>query len=191
VAPGRLAGVEKKARRERRTPVLVDEAAFYLLPGVVRTWAPGGQRPALRCVASHDHVSMMSGITPHGQLYTLTRDYPLTSWESILFLCHLRRRVGTNLLAIWDGSPIHRSAEVKAFLAQGGAQFVWLEQLPPYAPDLNPDERVWQHLKHVELRNLCCDDLLHLSSEVKLAVNRLRRHPPLIQSFFEGAGLVL
>jgi transposase len=170
---------------------LIDEAAFYLLPGIVRTWAPCGQRPVLRCLASHDHLSMMSGITPRRQLYTLTRDYPLTSWESILFLCHLRRMIGTDLLGIWDGSPIHRSAEVKSFLAQGGTEFVWLEQLPPYAPDLNPDERVWQHLKHVELRNLCCDDLVHLSAEVKLAVNRLRRKPTLIQSFFEGAGLEL
>lgn len=134
---------------------------------------------------------MMSGITLHGQLYTLTKERPLTSWESILFLCHLYRMLGTDLLAIWDGSPIHRSTDIKSFLTQGGAQFVQLEQLPPYAPDLNPDEQVWQHLKHVELRNLCCDDLVHLSSEVKLAVNRLRRKPTLIQSFFEGAGLEL
>lgn len=133
----------------------------------------------------------MSGITPEGALYTLTRDYPLTSWESILFLCHLRRRIGANLLAIWDGSPIHRSRDVKSFLAQGGAQFVQLERLPPYAPDLNPDEFVWRHLKQVELGNLCCDDLTHLSSELKLAVNRLRRNQPLIQSFFAGAGLQL
>jgi transposase len=134
---------------------------------------------------------MMSGITPHGQLYTLTRNRPLTGWESILFLCHLRREIGADLLGIWDGSPIHRSTEVKSFLKQGGAQFVRLEQFPPYAPDLNPDERVWQHLKHVELRNLCCDDLVHLSSEIKLAVNCVRRKPTLIQSFFEGAGLEL
>lgn len=170
---------------------MIDEAAFYLLPGIVRTWAPCGQRPILPALASHDHLSMMSGITPQGHLYTLTRNHPLTSWESILFLCHLRRRIGTDLLAIWDGSPIHRSSDVKSFLTQGGAQFVWLERLPPYAPDLNPDERVWQHLKHVELRNLCCDDLLHLSTQVQLAIHRLRRKPTLIQSFFEGAGLRL
>ena len=126
-----------------------------------------------------------------GQLYTLKRNYPLKSWESILFLCHLRRLIGTNLLVIWDGSPIHRSNEVKSFLTQGGAEFVWLERFPPYAPDLNPDERVWQHLKHVELRNLCCDDLVHLHAEIDLAVNRMRRKPSLIESFFEGAGLAL
>ncbi len=93
----------------------------------------------------------MSGVTPQGHLFTLRRDYPLTSWESILFLCHLRRKIGTALLAIWDGASIHRSEEMQTFLAQGGTTFVHLEHLPPYAPDLNPDEGVWQQLKNVEL----------------------------------------
>lgn len=97
--------------------------------------------------------------------------------------------VGRKLLVLWDGSPIHRSNEVKSFLADGGAQFVQLEKLPAYAPDLNPDEGVWQHLKHVEMRNLCCADLYHLSVELNLAVKRLRKKPSLIQSFFAGAGL--
>jgi transposase len=97
--------------------------------------------------------------------------------------------VGGDLLAVWDGSPIHRSKEIKAFLAGGGSQFVHLERLPAYAPELNPDEGVWQHLKHVELRNLCCRDLDHLSTELSLAVRRLREKPSLIQSFFAGAGL--
>ena len=133
----------------------------------------------------------MSGVTPRGQLFTLRRAAPLTSWESILFLCHLRRRIGSDLLVIWDGGPIHRSAEMKTFLAQGGSSIVHLEQLPPYAPELNPDEGVWQHLKHVELRNLWCDDLPHLSQELTLALRRLRNKPKVIQSFFAQAGLEL
>jgi len=133
----------------------------------------------------------MSGVTPTGQLFTLRRDSPLTGWESILFLCHLRRMIGQDLLAIWDGGPIHRSDEVKAFLVQGGSAFVHLEQLPPYAPELNPDEGVWQQLKHVELRNIWCDDLSHLSHQLTLALRRLRNKPDLIQSFFAQAGLEL
>jgi transposase len=74
-------------------------------------------------------------------------------------------------------------------LAGDGAQFVHLERLPAYAPGLNPDEGVWQHLKHVELRNLCCRDLEHLSAELNLAVKRLREKPSTIQSLFAGAGL--
>ena len=184
-----LAGVEKKARSERRTSVFIDESGFYLLPGVVRTYAPCGVTPVLRPYLAREHLSVMSGVTPRGQLYTLVRRRPLTSAECIEFLGHVRRMVGGRLLAVWDGSPIHRSNEIKAFLAGGGSQFVRLEKLPAYAPDLNPDEGVWQHLKHVEMRNLCCRDLDHLSAELSLAVKRLRQKPSLIQSFFAGAGL--
>lgn len=145
--------------------------------------------PVLHPFVTRDHLSVLSGITPRGQLFTLTRRRPLRSAESIAFLGHVRRMVGRKLLVIWDGSPIHRSREVTSFLANGGAQFVHLEKLPAYAPDINPDEGVWQHLKHVEMRNLCCTDLRHLSVELNLAVRRLRKKPSLIQSFFAGAEL--
>jgi transposase len=80
---------------------------------------------------------------------------------------------------------------VRRSLAGGAGRQVHLELLPPYAPDLNPGEGVWQHLKHVELRNLCCLDLGHLRTELGLAVARLRRRPDVIRGFFAGAGLDL
>jgi hypothetical protein len=69
---------------------------------------------------------------------------------------------------------------------------VRLEFLPGYAPDLNPwDEGGWQHLKHVEMRNLVCWDLEELHQQFHLAVARLRQKPHLVQSFFAQAGLTL
>src|SRR5215470_18436799 len=76
---------------------------------------------------------------------------------------------------IWDGGTIHRSQDVKQFLAAGGAPQIHLERFPAYAPELNPDECVWHHLKDVELRNLCCNDLVHLNQELDLAFRRIRR----------------
>ena len=127
--------------------MFIDESGFYLLPAIVRTYAPCGETPILRVFQTYDHLSMMSGITPASQLYTLTRDEALTGVESVQFLKQVRHQVGTDLLAVWDGSPIHRGAEVKAFLAEGGAPSIHLERLPGYAPDLNPDEGVWDLLK--------------------------------------------
>ena len=93
------------------------------------------------------------------------------------------------LLVIWDGSPIHRSVEVRTFLADGAAKQIHLERLPASAPDLNPDEGTWRHLKHVELRNICCFDVAHLHPQLNLAIFRLRRKPHWILSFFTQAGL--
>ena len=186
-----LARTQKKALKALQdgyTIVFVDESGFYLLPGLVRTYAPCGQTPILQRVETRDHVAAMSGITLGGQLFTMLRFAALTSAHSVLFLKHLLRHLGSKVLVIWDGSPIHRG-EVKTFLAAGAAKRLHLEQLPPYAPDLNPDEGVWQHLKHVELRNLCCPHLLHLHHQLHLAIIRLRNKPHLIQACFAGAQL--
>jgi transposase len=78
---------------------------------------------------------------------------------------------------------------VRTFLAEGGARQIHLEQLPPYAPDLNPGEGVWHHLKNVEMRNRCCLNLAHLRRELGFAINRLRRKPHLIPACFAEAGL--
>jgi len=158
------------------------------LPGLVRTYAPCGQTPGLRSVYTRDHVSVMSGITMDGRLYTRVRDHALDSLDSMIFLKHLLPHVLEKLLVIWDGSPIHKG-HVRTFLAEGGARQIHLEQLPPYAPDLNPGEGVWQHLKQVEMRSLCCRSLVHLRSELDLALKRLRRKPRLITACFAEAGL--
>jgi transposase len=93
------------------------------------------------------------------------------------------------MVIIWDGAPIHRGNVVKAFLANGAAQRLHLERLPAYAPELNPDEGLWQQLKGVELRNLCCFNISHLHGELRNAVKRVRRKLHLIKSFFRGAKL--
>jgi transposase len=167
---------------------VIDEAGFYLLPGVVRTYAPRGQTPVLKPFLTYDHLSMMSGIPMAGQLYTRGRDRALNSTDSVRFLKHLRPELKGKLMVIWASSPIHRK-EVKRVMAEGGANYISLASLPPYAPDLNAAEGVWQQLKNVELRNLTCQTLVHLRLERGQAITRLRNKPHLVRSFFAGAGL--
>lgn len=169
----------------------MDESGFYLLPAVVRTYAPRGQTPELRVPLTRDHLSAMSAVTPQGGFFAQIRYTAMKGTDSVRFLKHLYSQIGCKLLVVWDGSPIHRSAEVKAYLANGAAHHTVLERLPAYAPDLNPDEGAWQHLKRVELRNVCCSDLFDLHHHLDLAILRLRRKPKIIRSFFVGAGLLI
>jgi hypothetical protein len=67
------------------------------------------------------------------------------------------------------------------FLAQGATKRLRLEQLPGYAPDLNPDEGIWAYLKYVELRNVCCTDL------VSLAMARYPRVAEVVPDFGHGS----
>jgi transposase len=178
-----------EAKIERRTLVFVDEAGFYLLPSVVRTYAPITHTPVLRAKLTRDHLSVMGGMTPQGRVYTLVRQESLNGSHSVEFLVHLMRVASPRLLVIWDGSPIHRRILVREFVSQTRGK-VRLEALPSYAPDLNPwDEGGWNHLKNSEMRNLVCRDLEQLHQEFHLAVARLRQKPKLIHSFFTQARL--
>jgi transposase len=181
--------LRRRARRERRVLIFEDESGFYLLPGVVRTYAPEARTPVLHETQTRDHLSVMGGMTPEGKLYVLARQRSLNGLDTIEFLLHLGRVAGERLLVIWDNSPIHRRAEVSEFVSETRGK-VWLEALPGYAPDLNPwDEAGWHHLKDVEMRNLVCRDLEELLQEFHLAVGRLRQKPELIRSCFAQAGL--
>jgi transposase len=180
-----------EARAQRRTLVFVDEAGFYLLPSVVKTYSPRARTPVLRARLTRDHLSVMGGMTPAGKVYTLARQESLNGSHAVEFLAHLTRVAEERLLVIWDGSPIHRRSLVREFVADTHGR-VRLETLPGYAPDLNPwDEGGWNHLKNVEMRNLVCKDLEELHEQFHLAVHRLRQKAWLVHSFFNQAGLAL
>lgn len=183
-----LADPGKKAVDEGRTIVWVDQSGFYLLPLAVRTWAPCGQTPVLRVPLTHDHLAAISGITPDGRLFMQIQDHAYRSPDVVRFLRVLLRKIAGKLLVIWDGAPIHRGQPVKDFLRQGAAKRLHLEQLPGYAPELNPDEGIWSYLKRVELGNCCYPDLPALAMAVRRAKERLRHKRTVIQACVRQAG---
>ncbi len=145
-----------------------------MLPALSRTYAPAGHTPVLNEQLSYDHLSAMSAITSEGKLLMMEQEKAFKGKDVVRFLKHVLREIAGKLLIIWDGSPIHRSKVVKQFLADGAAARIQLEQLPGYAPELNPDEGIWSHLKHVELKNVCCQSLMELRVELRRAKERLR-----------------
>jgi transposase len=104
--------------------------------------------------------------TPDGQLFFQMQAHTSTSADVIALLQGLLDNIVGPLVVIWDGAPIHRSKALRTWLAEGAAQRLHLERLPGYAPQLNPDEGIWQWLKRWDLRNLCCRDLAHLEQEL-------------------------
>lgn len=154
----------------------------------MRTWAPCGQTPLLRVPLTHDHLSAISAITPDGRLFMQTQDHAYRSPDVVRFLRLLLRKIRDKLLVIWDGSPIHRGQPIKDFLRRGAAKRLQLEQLPGYAPELNPDEGIWNYLKRVELGNLCCSDLAELALALRRAKERLRHKRTVIHACIRQAG---
>jgi transposase len=154
----------------------------------VRTWAPCGQTPILRVPLTRDQLAATSGITAAGRLFMQTQQDAYRSPDVVRFLRLLLRPIRGKLLVIWDGAPIHRGQPIKDFLRRGAARRVHLEQLPGYAPELNPDEGIWNDLKRVELGNFCCRDLAELALALRRATERLRHKPSVIKACFLQAG---
>ena len=179
-----MAREQKKGESENRTTVFVDQSGFYLLPFVMRTYAAIGKTPEIRAPLSKDHLSSMSGITPDGKLYMQVQGKSYEGEDAAGFLKHLLRHIDGKLLVLWDRSPIHRSQ-----VASAEGSRIHLEQFPAYAPELNPDEGVWNHLKRVELKNVNCQDLDQLHIELRRAKERLRHKTEVIKAFSRMAGL--
>ena len=157
----------------------------------VRTWSPRGQTPVLRVRLTRDHLSAISGITMDGRLFLQVRPASYDAAAVVRFLRVLLRKVRGKVIVIWDGSPIHRGQEIKDFLKRGAAKRLHLEQLPGYAPDLNPDEGIWNYLKRVELGNVCCSNLDRLQRELIRARERLRHKRDVIRSCSKQCGYSL
>jgi transposase len=180
--------LKKQAKAEGRTIVFVDEAGFYLLPMAVSTYAPVGQTPILEVKLTYDHLSVIGGITPEGRIFMQTQDHSYKGPDVVRFLQLLLREIAGNILVIWDGASIHRCQPIKDFLVKGGAKRIRIERLPGYAPELNPQEGVWNLLKRVELKNLCCLSVQQVQQEVLHAKERLRHHKSTLSQCFAHAG---
>jgi hypothetical protein len=184
-----MAGPAKKGAREHRVPVFIDEAAFYLLPAAVATYAPVGETPVLREVVTHDHLSAISAVTPEGRLRMQVYEEAITGAHVVRFLRHLSRSLpGSKFGLYWDRATIHEGRAVQEFLAAAPPGQFHVEPLPGYAPELNPDEGVWDTLKDDELANVSCPDLRQLRAAIRRATQRLQHKPAVVRGFFRKAG---
>lgn len=158
-------------------------------PTRVRTWAPRGETPVLQYHFNWHPLSVIAGIT-FRRFYFRLFPGAIKGAQIIEFLHALGRQIRRPLLVIWDGLPAHRSALVRAYLEslKGAVQ---IEQLPGYAPELNPTEYIWGHLKHHELANLCAPTFVDLKTRARNRLRSMQRRPTLITAFWQQAELPL
>jgi len=184
-----MAGAKKKARNEQRTVVFVDESGLSERPPVTRTWAPMGETPQLTFHFNWGKLAVIAGMTWWQFYFRLYRG-SIRAPQVVDFLRHLRRQMRRKLLVIWDGLAAHRSGIVSRFI-EGTRGRLNVARLPAYAPELNPTEYVWGHLKRHALANFCPDDWQHLSTEARRALRRAQRRPTLVRAFWKQAELAL
>jgi transposase len=140
----------------------------------------------------HFNRKMLSAVAAMTRRNFYFRLYPDTihTAQVVDFLAHLLRQLAGKLLVIWDRLPQHRAQPVSELVAAQGDR-LWIEYLPSYAPELNPVEYLWGYWKHHALPNFCPDDLTELDFFGRRALQRMRRRPTLIRSFWQQTKLSL
>ena len=132
-------------------------------------------------------LSVIAGITLWN-FYFQIHAGSIKSPQVIDFLKALLRHLPGPLLILWDGAAIHRSKAVKKFVAATEGRLK-LARLPAYAPELNPVEYLWAHLKEHEIGNLMVRHAWELSRDATEALRRMRRRPKIIRACFAQAEL--
>jgi len=178
-----MARPKKKARREKRKIVFVDESGLTQKPHRVRTWAPRGQTPILQHHFNWDKLAAIAGITLWN-FYFRMYEGTIKGEQVVDFLSHLMRHLPGKLLIVWDGL----SGRVEEFLGRQKGR-VWLERLPAYAPELNPVEYIWGYWKKHELPNFCPKNYAELSTQARRALGRMRKRKTLVTAFWKQAEL--
>jgi transposase len=164
-----------------------------LQPTVRRTWAPKGETPIQRQWERHDRLSVISAITlaPRRRrlgLYWQIEDHNICGEDVVTFLRLVRRSLRRKVVVILDRGKVHRAAVVQDYVERHSDN-IHLEELPAYAPQLNPTEQVWNHAKYADLPNLAPDDLKELDLLVRSSMRNARGQSGLLRSFFDLAGL--
>lgn len=178
-----------------------DEAGQTLRPPKARTWSRRGQTPAipvsgkgsgrvsiagLVCVRAGHRSRLIYRTLIHRGRKGERRSFAETDYAALLDAAH--QQLGGPIVLIWDNLNTHISAAMRTLIA--AREWLHVIRLPAYAPDLNPTEQVWSHLKR-SLGNLATHSIDHLTAIVKNRLKRIQYRPELTDAFFTHTGLTL
>jgi transposase len=178
----------REAAERKAYLVFIDETGFMLEPTVRRTYAPCGKTPVLKLAEPHGRISVIGAITVSPvrrrarlAYHLLVSNANFRGPSVVQFVRDLHERLAAPMTVVWDRILIHSCDSVKQCL--DSAPGVATEYFPAYAPELNPVDQVWGHVKHNRLTNYTPPDLGVLRCAVTAELERLRQREDLLKSF--------
>ena len=160
-----------------------DEARISLSPILGKTWSPKGQTPVIKVTGGRGSISAISAISKSGHLIFKLHDKNICSNEIIDFLTQmLDHHPRRHLVILMDQASCHVSKKTKAFIDSKKRLHVFY--IPPYSPELNADEKVWNHLKHQELKSHTAKDKKELKKITNKKLRAMAKDSKLIKCIF-------
>ncbi len=199
---GGVAEGGKTVRRRRAWLVFADEAGQSLRPPKSRTWSRRGRPPvvkvtgkgsgrvslaALVCARPGERTRLIYRLLVHTRRKGEKKGFCEDDFAPVLDAA--RQQLGGKLVLLWDNSTAHTDTAMLRLLR---ARCAWLTdfRFPPYAPELNPVEGVWAHLKK-SLANLAACTTGHLAALARNRLKKMQYRADLLDGFIAETGLVL
>jgi len=162
-----------------------DESGFRADTVHGKTWGVKGQTPVVERPGQRQSVSAASAVNARGAFWYCTYQGGLNAELFVTLMKKMMKHRTKPVHLVLDSLPAHKTALVKEYVASTNGRLT-LHFLPGYAPELNPDELVWSHMKRTGVARTPLRRGEKLTDKVSLQLAAIRRMPQLVRSFFRA-----
>lgn len=177
--------LQARAKRRNARLFFLDEAGVRSDQVLGRSWAPRGETPQVSTSGQRQSINAISAVNGRGAFWFKVFSGRFNKERFLKFLKAFMRNRKYPAFLILDGHPSHR-ARVVAQYVQSWKGRLELHFLPGYAPELNPDEFVWNHLKKQGVSKKPLRKNESLRARVQYDLEQIKCRPALVRSFFRA-----
>src|ERR1700756_2110971 len=181
----RYPAIAKQAKASGGEVYFWDESGFRADSVHGKTWGKQGQTPVVERPGQRQSMSAASAVSARGGFWYCTYQGGLNAESFVSLLRRMMRRRSRPVHLVVDGLPAHRTTLVKAYIASTKGRLT-LHFLPGYAPERNPDELVWSHMKRTGVARSPLRRGEKLQEKIEAQLAKIRRMPGLVRSFFQA-----
>jgi transposase len=175
--------IVKKAKKQGAELFWLDEAAIRSDDPLQRTWGLKGVTPVVKTSGQRQSINAISALSNTGAFWYHLYSGRFNADKFIDCMNDFMKHRIKPVFMIMDGHPVHKSKKVKDYVASRGGK-LQLFLLPPYAPDLNPDELVWHQMKHLGTSKKPLKKGESLKERAKNDLQSIKNNVALVKSFF-------
>lgn len=180
--------IRKEAKKQGAEIFWLDEAGIRSDDPLQRTWGLKGQTPIVKTSGQRQSINAISALSNKGGFWYHIYAGRFNADKFIECLEAFMKYRKKPVFAIMDGHPVHKAKKVKEYVASlQGRLSIYL--LPPYAPDINPDELVWNQMRHMGTSKKPLKEGESLKQRVNNDLDKIKNNKPLIRSFFRESSV--
>jgi len=176
-------GLKRRAKREGAMIFFLDEAGFQSDPPLGRTYGLKGSTPVVKTSGQRQSINVISAVNARGAFWAATYEGKLNGESFVSFLQNFMKGRSGKVFLVLDGHPAHTAKVAESYVTSLGGRLEF-HRLPTYAPDLNPDEFVWSHMKTNGVSKKPLKQNESLRQRVEEDLVKIHDNRPLVRSFF-------